>query len=211
MADKVFKSVTADGRVVYDLDAITSIATKTLSSTNQLALQSASSALINALPNMSAVLKTLEPVRQMVEIIQESYRKIWEQIREGIERLIRPFNLLISTRPIYFVPTEPVVLQERHDRHLAITNDTYGFFLIDGKQLTVLHPASSRCGKLLAALLKRRATVVDYQTLKQEIGSGDLDKTFKDLNYQLRQRGYELDYHRPRTQGIALVGIKELH
>lgn len=210
MADKEFKSVTAYGRIVYNLDVVNSFATKVLTNSSQIALQSASAALINALPDTSLLLKAFEPMRKAVEIIQESFQKVWEQVREAIDRITKPLSFLLSTRPIYFVPPGPVVLQEPQEQHLAVSNDPYGFFLIDGRQLNILHPASSRCGKLLATLLKRRATIVDYKTLQQEIGSGDLDKTFKDLHYQLRQRGYELDYKRPRTQGIALIGIREL-
>lgn len=157
-----------------------------------------------------AIQAAFEPMRQAIERLQESIRRIMQPIREAIESITKPLSFLLSTRPIYFVPPEPVVLEQQTERHLTVDNDPYGFFLIDGEQLNILHPASSRCGKLLAALLKRRATVVDYKTLQAEIGAGDLDKDFKDLKYQLRQRGYQLDYKRPRTQGIALIGIKEL-
>ncbi len=200
----------ANGRRIIDLDVTGKIVmvpnfSMTLASVNALGPS------LRQFANITQALQAaFEPIRQAMEALQESIRKIIEPIRQAIESITKPLSFLLSTRPVYFVPPEPPVLEQPTEHHLTVSNDPYGFFLIDGKQLNILHPSSSRCGKLLSALLKRRATVVDYKTLQAEIGAGDLDKDFKDLKYQLRQHGYELDYKRPRTHGIALIGIKEL-
>lgn len=201
---------TVNNRMVYDLDAIGNMVVPNLG----LTMANISAAIGPTLQQMASIGATLnayfEPLREAMKAFHEYIQKIIQPIRDAFESLTKPLSFLISTRPIYFVPTQPVVQEKRLDRYLMVENDDYGFFVIDGKQLSILHPSSSRCGKLLAALLKHRATVVDYQTLREEVGAGDLDKTFKDLKYQLRQQGVVLDYARPRSYGIALNGLQEL-
>ncbi|HUD05636.1 MAG TPA: hypothetical protein VMR18_01785 [Candidatus Saccharimonadales bacterium] len=210
MADKDNQSVTTSKRVVYDLDAIGNVTVPDLG----LAMASISTAIGPALQQMTNFEATLEafirPIREMLDSFQEFIRTAIQPALDGFNAMAKSLSFLFSTKPIYFVPSQPVVQERRLERHLMVQNDDYGFFVIDGKQLTILHPASSRCGKLLAALLKHRSRVVDYKTLRQEIGSKDLDKTFKDLKYQLKQEGIVLDYARPRSYGIALTGLKAL-
>jgi len=201
---------TVNSRKVYDLDAIGNMVVPDLGLT-MAGISTAIGPAMQQMTNFGSMLEAyIKPMREMMEAFQEFIQRAIQPMREAFEAITKPLSFLISTRPIYFVPTHPVVQEKRLDRYLMVQNDDYGFFIIDGKQLSILHPASSRCGKLLAALLKRRATVVDYQTLREEVGAGDLDKTFKDLKYQLRQQGIVLDYARPRSYGIALNGLQQL-
>lgn len=206
-------------RRVIDLDAVVSRSLinqetlKALASANQaatMAIASIPTGIFAQIAQAQQLVSYFEPIRRAMEIFQERMQKMWEQIREALDRLIKPLTFVFSTRPIYLLHPQPVTEEKRLDRHLSVEQNTYGFFMIDNEKLNILHPASSRCGKLLKALLTRRARVVDYQTLREEIGTRDLDKTFKDLKYQLKQHGYRLEYERPRTQGIVLIGLAKL-
>lgn len=154
----------------------------------------------------------LEPIRKAMEIFYERMQAMWEQIREAINGIVKSFAFALSFRPIYYVQSQPrpAVQEKRLDRHLTVETSSYGFFIIGGRQLKILHPNSSICGRLFAALLERRAQVVSYKELQAEIGAQDVRKAFKDLKYQLKQQGYAFEYELVRTEGIALVGLKQL-
>lgn len=149
----------------------------------------------------------VEPIRQALAAFQDHFQKMWERIREAVNGMAKAVTFAFSTRPIYFVQPRPVVRESQSDEHLEVATNGYGFFVIGGKKLDILHPSSSRCGRLLAALLKRRAALVDYDELQAAVGSGDLRKTFKDLKYQLKKQGYRFEYELARTHGIAFIGI----
>ena len=151
-----------------------------------------------------------EPIRKAMEIFHERMQAMWERIREAINGIAKSFAFALAFRPIYYVQTQPAVQEERPNRHLTVETNNYGFFVIGGRQLKILHPNSSICGRLFATLLKRRAQVVSYKELQAEIGVQDVRKAFKDLKYQLKQQGYTFEYELVRTEGIALVGLKQL-
>lgn len=220
MSQLLQKEADKSTRRVIDLDAIASrplIAKETiqaLATANQAATMAIASIPTGIFQQIAQVQQQLithfEPIRQAMELLHERIQRMWEQIREALDRFIKPFAFIFSIRPIYLVQSQPVVHEKHLDRHLIVEADTYGFFIIGGERLTVLHPSSSRCGRLFAALLKRRARLVSYQELQQEVGSGDLRKTFKDLKYQLKKQGYRFEYELARTHGIALVGLSKL-
>ncbi len=209
MADKEFRTVTAEGRIVYNLDAVTTIATKTLASTNQLALQSTAAALVSALPNMSAVFKAFEPMRRMVEVIQESFKKTLEAIKTMIQAIVQRLQYLLNWPLIYVTP--PTVVGKRLDRHLTASVNPHGFFVFGGRTIFRLHSRTSRVGRFLHCLLLAVSEVVTYEEIQEHIGSGDRKKAFKDLKYKLKKEGYKLDYTLVRTEGIALKGVLAIH
>ncbi len=179
-----------------------------------------------SVPDLSGVIEAVQPVRQMMQQICEAYaeplrrtmeafrefaEKVAEQIKAIIENLVRPLAFPFSSKPILLAyPIPSTAITERRDRYLSIETDPYGFFIIDGEKLHVLHSATSRCGRFLFSLLTRKEQLVDYKTLQTEIGAGNLSKAFKDLKYQLKNEGYNLRYELVRTRGIALVGLKKL-
>ncbi len=178
------------------------------------------------IPDLSGIIEAVQPVRQMVQQICDAYaeplrrameafrefaEKVAEQIKAIIDNFVRPLAFLFSSKPVLLAyPMPPPRPTERRDRYLSIETDPYGFFIIDGEKLRVLHSATSRCGRFLFSLLTRKAQLVNYETLQSEIGAGNLSKAFKDLKYQLKNEGYDLRYELVRTRGIALVGLKKL-
>lgn len=153
----------------------------------------------------------MEPMRRALEVIAEQAKRWVEMIREAINRIVEPLEFIFTFKPIYYVPAPQTTANEHlarpPDRYLPVEEVQYGFFKIDGNELKILNPGSSRCGRLLQILLERRAEVVDYKTLHSYTRTTTLDKDFKDLKRQLRQQGYKLDYRRPRGQGIAAIGL----
>lgn len=153
----------------------------------------------------------MEPMRRALEVIAEQAKRWVEMIREAIKKIIEPLKFIFTFKPIYYVPAPQTTAKEHHarppDKYLPVEEVQYGFFKIDGNELKILNPGSSRCGRLLQILLERRAEVVDYKTLRSYAGTTTLDKDFKDLKRQLRLQGYKLEYDRPRSQGIAALGI----
>lgn len=153
----------------------------------------------------------MEPMRKALEVIAEQAKRWVEMIREAIKKIVEPLKFIFTFKPIYYVPAPQTTADERHarspDKYLPVEEVQYGFFKIDGNELKILNPGSSRCGRLLQILLERRAVVVDYKTLRSYARTTTLDKDFKDLKRQLRQQGYKLDYRRPRGQGIAAIGL----
>lgn len=147
-----------------------------------------------------------------MEAVQAAFGETSKRIQDLVNSFVKPLEFMITSSPVFYVNPSA----DKHQRtitdeqYLPVANDRYGFFIIAGKKLTILNPNSSRCGRLLSSLIQRRSTVVDYATLKKAVGSGDLDKNFKDLKRQLRLHGYCIEYDRPRTQGIVLKGLKLL-
>ena len=158
-----------------------------------------------------AIQQQMEPVLRTMKLLAEQVKRWAEMIREAVTKIIQPLKFVLTFRPIYYVPRQVQLSPTNHarppDDHLPVEEAEYGFFKIDGHKLTVLNPSSSRCGKLLQYLLKHRAEVVDYRTLRNHTKSPDLDKDFKDLKRQLKQNGYLLEYDRPRGQGIVAKGL----
>lgn len=153
----------------------------------------------------------MEPMRKALEVIADQAKRWVEMIREAINRIIEPLRFMFTFKPIYYVPEPQATTDERlarpPDKYLPVEEIQYGYFKIDGSELKILNPGSSRCGRLLQILLERRAEVIDYKTLRSYVRTTTLDKDFKDLKRQLREQGYKLDYRRPRGQGIAAIGL----
>lgn len=153
----------------------------------------------------------MEPMRKALETIAEQAKRWVEMIREAINKIIEPLKFIFTFKPIYYVPRPAEPTKRRPDRppgkYLTIEEAQYGYFRIDGHEIKVLNPSSSRCGRLLQCLLNQRAEVVDYKTLREYVKTDRLDKDFKDLKRQLKLQGYALDYYRPRGQGIAAKGL----
>ncbi|MDQ2973664.1 MAG: hypothetical protein M3Q79_04265 [bacterium] len=153
----------------------------------------------------------MEPMRKALEVIAQQAKRWVEMIREVIKTIVEPLKFLFTSKPIYNVPqpAEPAkkILDRPPDKYLTIEEAQYGYFKIDGHELKVLNPSSSRCGRLLQCLLNQRAEVVDYKTLREHVKTDRLDKDFKDLKRQLSKHGYKLDYDRPPGQGICARGL----
>lgn len=194
---------------VIDLDAIAkTVAFPDLS--RSLAASMTVSPMFQQLANVAASLTTLfEPIREAMKAFHEMVQRIIEPVKEMMRAYTQTFRFLTTFKPIYYIPAPvaPKYQTGLPDKYLTVEEAKYGFYKIDGHELTVLNPSSSRCGKILSYLLMHRATVVDYPTLREYAKSPNLDKDFKDLKRQLKQKGYVLDYDRPRGQGIALKGL----
>lgn len=198
-------------KLVLNLDAIgQSVVASTLSLAKSNADEVIKSSLRQITETKLIVDTFLEPIRQALEAFREFIQKVLQPVWEAISELTRPLSFLLTSQPIYLVQPRSVSPDRQLDRYLSIEVDSYGFFIIAGKKWSILHPSSSRCGKLLAFLLERRSQVVDYDTLRSVVGAGNLEKDFKDLKYQLKRRGIKLDYARPRSYGIALNGLQVL-
>lgn len=154
----------------------------------------------------------IEPMREAMEAFRKMVQRIIQPVREMLQAYATTFRFLTTFKPVYYVPVRPSIqqLERPIDGHLSVTNDKLGFFVINGERLRILHPSSSRSGKMLALLLRHRSQVVTYRELQDAIGSGDLKKDFKDLKYQLKKQGYAFDYELVRTEGIALIGLSSL-
>jgi hypothetical protein len=212
VADITNKPAQAKLRVVYNLDALSSIAIPNLG----LQLASINTSLGPVLKQVANIAATVDaiikPIREMIESFREMIQRIIQPVKEMMMAYATTLRFLTTFKPIYYVPTWPAAEQKEQllDRHLSITNDQFGFFVIGGRRLRILHPSSSRGGKLLALLLRRKSQVVTYQELQEAIGSGDLKKDFKDLKYRLKKEGYTFDYELVRTEGIALIGLSSV-
>lgn len=143
----------------------------------------------------------IEPFRQVIEAVQ----KMAEQIAETVQSILKSFRFVFTFQPIYLAT--PIKQMPSDNRFVEMELDNYGYFMFDGKKLDILHPASSRCGRILRILLKSKAELVNYETIRDDMGAGDLDNTFKDLKTQLRRAGYKLEYQRVQRVGIALLGV----
>jgi hypothetical protein len=210
MAAKDNQSSIEVSRKVYNLDVIGNTTVPNLG-LNMASITTAIGPSLQLATSVGAMLDAyFKPIREMVEAVLEFVKRIIQPMLDGLNAFIKPLTFLVSLKPIYYVPTQPVARERQLDKHLTIIKDERGFFVIGGKQLKILHPASSRCGRMFATLLERRAHTVSYEELQEEIGSGDLRKTFKDLKRQLKKEGYEFDYQLVRTKGIALLGLSSL-
>lgn len=178
-------------------------------------LGSSMSAMSDAFAAQATATKVLQqqmaPMRKALEVIAEQAKRWVDMIRETINRIMEPLKFLFTFKPIYYVPAPQTTANERHarspDKYLCVEEAEYGYFKIDGNELKILNPSSSKCGRLLQLLLNRRAEIVDYKTLREHVKTDRLDKDFKDLKRQLSQQGYKLDYDRPPGQGIAAKGL----
>ncbi len=145
----------------------------------------------------------IEPFQQIIEAVQ----KVFSQVIEAIHNIFESIRFIFTFQPIYIAepilqPTEVV-----SNGYIKMEIDNYGYFKFDGKRLTILNPSSSRCGRILRALLNSKADVVTYEAIKEDMGAGDLNRTFKDLRTQLRRAGYKLVYQRVQRVGIAMLGV----
>jgi len=163
---------------------------------------------VNAMQEMAKKLVEayVEPMRRIAETVQEGMKKMLESFRQVFETVTRSVRSLLSWKPLIYV-TPPTIVNERLDRHLAVSINPHGYFMFGGKTIFRLHSRTSRVGRLLHCLLVAMSEVVTYEDIQEHIGSGDRHKAFKDLKYKLRQEGYELDYTLVRTEGIALNGV----
>lgn len=194
------------------MDVNKSLQVKIVGITSLGSTMSAMSGIFTAQAAAARVLQQqMEPMRKALEVIAEQAKRWVEMIREAINGMVESLKFIFTFKPIYYVPAPQTTANERHarppDKYLLVEEVQYGFFKIDGNELKILNPGSSRCGRLLQILLERRAEVVDYKTLRSYARTTTLDKDFKDLKRQLRQQGYKLDYRRPRGQGIAAIGL----
>ena len=194
------------------MDANKSLQVKITGITSMGSAISAMSGMFTAQATAAKVLQEqMEPMRKALEVIAEQVKRWVEMMREAVKKIIEPLKFIFTFKPIYYVPAPQTAANEHlarpPDKYLPVEEAQYGFFKIDGNELRVLNPGSSRCGKLLKILLERRAEVVDYKTLRSYAGTTTLDKDFKDLKRQLRLQGYKLEYDRPRSQGIVALGI----
>ncbi len=194
------------------MDANKSLQVKIAGITSLGSTMSAMSGVFAAQVTAAKVLQQqFEPLRKTLELFAEQAKRWAEMIREVIDKIILPIKFIFTFKPIYYVPkpVEPTIgrFDQPPDKYLSVEKAQYGYFKIDGRELKVLNPSSSRCGRLLQCLLNRRAEVVDYKTLREYVKTDRLDKDFKDLKRQLGQQGYELDYSRPRGQGIVANGL----
>lgn len=200
------------GEVVLDLDAVgKASAVPDLSS----AVGNINMALGSYVQQAADISRMLEawvrPIREALKAFHEMIQRIIKPIQESIASFAKPLEFLLSTQPIYYVQPRPITQEQTLDTHLPVAIGDYGFFVINGKPLKILNPASSRPGRLFATLLKRRSQLVTYEELKTELGSKDeIKKTFKSLKYQLKKQGYLFEYQLVRTQGIALIGVSKL-
>lgn len=163
-----------------------------------------------SIANYSIQTNVIEPLMKLVETMRISFADTIQKVLKLVQGIVVPMGFLLTARPVYFVEKNTPVISATSDIYLPVSKDDYGFFIIGDHKLTILNPSSSRCGRLLSSLIKRRSKIVDYDTLRKDIGSGDLNKNFKDLKRQLNANGYALDYDRPRSQGIILKGVKRL-
>lgn len=153
--------------------------------------------------------RIFEPMQRALEAFQKQMQEIAEAMKRFVENFVKPLLYAFSWKPlIYVVP--PTKQDERIDRYLTMEVSPHGFFVFGGKTLFKLHSSESRCGRLLFKLLIRRSELVDYAEIKEHIGSGDMQKAFKDLKYKLKCEGYELHYTLVRRKGIALEGIVKI-
>lgn len=152
----------------------------------------------------------ITPLYEALESLREYIQNMFKQVAEAVQGILEPFRFLATIQPIYVLPVGTTQVTQPQNRYVSIDYDTYGFYRFDGQKITILHPSSSRCGRLLKSILLRKAEVVDYATIRSEMGPGDLDKTFKDLKKQLKQNSLELEYQRISKTGIAFLGIARL-
>jgi hypothetical protein len=210
VADTDNQSVTTSKRVVYDLDAIGNVAVPSLGLTLT-RMSTAIGPALQQMANFGAALDAfVKPIREMLAGFREFIRTTIQPILDGLNSFIKPLSFLVSLKPVYYVPPQAVPSEQVSSRHLSVVNDGYGYFVIGGKRLKILHPDSSRCGKMLAALLQRRSQLVSYEELQEVIGAGDVRRDLKDLRRQLKKEGYSFEYQLVRTKGIALIGLSSL-
>jgi|GEM_PF-3350080 len=151
----------------------------------------------------------IEPMQRALKAFQEHMQKIAEAVKRFVENFVKPLLYAFSWKPlIYVVP--PTKQDQCIGRHLTMEVNPHGFFVFGGKTLFKLHSSESRCGRLLFKLLLRRSEIVEYEDIKEHIGSGDMQKAFKDLKYKLKCEGYELRYTLVHRKGIALEGIVKI-
>lgn len=149
----------------------------------------------------------IEPFQQVVKAVQ----KMFGRIIEAIQNLFKSLRFVFTLQPIYL--TTPIIQASSvvSDGYVKMEIDNYGYFKFDGKRLTILNPSSSRCGRILRALLNSKADVVTYEVIREDMGAGDINRTFKDLKTQLRRAGYKLVYQRIQRVGIAMLGVTKQH
>lgn len=164
---------------------------------------------------MAQIAKALGPSKAHMEAISEAL-KLHEETLEKIKLLMehvkeasQPISAAIERwhnfGPLVYVP---VSVDNNGGRdHLDADTDEYGFFMIGGVKLSVLHSRTSRTGRFLFKLLLSKSKIVPYSEIQEFIGAGDRRKTFRDLKYNLKRIGYKLDYELVRGEGIALKGI----
>jgi hypothetical protein len=75
--------------------------------------------------------------------------------------------------------------------YLTIDIDKYGFFIIDGNTLDIIHSKSSNYGQLLKLLYEYRREILDRNFLQKMLETSDLKITIKELRRQLRSIGFE--------------------
>lgn len=152
----------------------------------------------------------VKPLFEALESLREYIQYMFKQVSEAVQCILEPFRFIATIQPIYVLPVRTTQVTQPQNRYVRIDFDTYGFFRFDGQKITILHPSSSRCGRLLKSILTRKAEIVDYATIRSEMGPGDMDKTFKDLKRQLKRLNLTLKYQRLPKTGIAFLGLARL-
>lgn len=210
VADTTSKPAQAKLRAVYNLDALSGVGVPNLGL--QLASISTSvGPILNQVAGIAAAMDAIfKPIQEAMKAFHEMVQKIIEPVKEMMKAYAQTFRFLTTFKPIYYVPTPAVETGQPSDPYLPVKRDQYGYFIIADKPLTILHPTSSRGGKILDWLLQRKAQIVTYDELRDVMGAGDLNKELRSLRYQLKKQGYHFDYQLVRTHGIALKGLTEL-
>ena len=214
VADTTSKPAQAKLRTVYNLDALSSVRAPNLG----LQLASISTSVGPILSQVAGIVAAMDvivkPIQEAMKAFHEMVQRIIEPVKEMMKAYTQSFRFLTTLKPIYYVqdPPVPAVTPERKadSPYLPATIDQYGFFVIDGEPLTRLHTRNSRTGKVLNLMMKRRSNLITYQEFDEAIKTGTFRKDFRDLKYQLKQQGIELDYTLVRTEGIALQGLTRL-
>lgn len=214
MADITNKPAQAKLRAVYNFDALNSITVPNLG----LQLASINTSLGPVLKQVASIASTIDaivkPIQEAMKAFHEMVQRIIEPVKEMMKAYATTLKFLTTWKPIYYVQDAPapvVVVEQRTDSpYLPATIDQYGFFVIDGEPLTRLHTRNSRTGKVLNLMIKRRSNLITYQEFDEAIKTGTFRKDFRDLKYQLKQRGIRLDYRLVRSEGVALQGLTRL-
>lgn len=210
MTNTKIQSKETKQRVFYDLDALGSITVPNLG----LQLAYINTYIGPVMKQVTSIALTIDaivrPIREAIESFREMFQRIIEPVKEMMKAYATTFRFLTTFKPVYYVPTPAIAADQPPDPYLPVARDEYEYFMIADKKLTILHPKSSRGGKILDRLLQRKAEIVTYHELKQLMGAGDLNKELRSLRYQLKKQGYHFDYQLVRTHGIALKGLTEL-
>jgi len=216
VADTTNKPAQAKLRVVYDLDALSDVKVPNLG----LQLASISTSVGPILNQMAGIATAMDaivkPIQEAMKAFHEMVQRIIEPIKEMMKAYTQTFKFLTTWKPVYYVqnvpaPPSATTTEERTDpAYLPATVDQYGFFVIDGEPFTRLHTRNSRTGKVLDLMIKKRSNLITYQEFDEAVKTGTFRKDFRDLKYQLKQRGIALDYKLVRTEGIALQGLTRL-